>query len=147
MAKILRWEPFKEIERFRRDMERLFDSFLGGWTPEKYEWYPPLDVEETDSDIIIRSEIPGMKKEDIKIVTKGNLVTISGEKHHESEQKGKYFHRIERNYGKFERTIELPTEVEVEKAKASYENGVLTITFPKPEWTRVKAKEVKIEIK
>ncbi len=147
MAKIKRWEPFRELEAFRRDMERLFDSFFGKYSVEEYEglWSPPVDIEETENDIIVRVELPGMKKEDIKIRTTGDSITISGEKKHEAEEKGKHFHRIERAYGRFERTIDLPVEVEPDNAKATYENGVLTVTLPKSE--KARAKEIEIEVK
>jgi len=144
-SKIKRYDPFWGIESFRRDMDRLFDSFFGRWPREEYETIraPAIDVEETTDSLIVRAEIPGMKKEEIKIQTVGEGLVISGERRHEAEEKDRYFHRVERTYGKFQRVVSLPIEVESDKAKASYEDGVLEITFPKSEKARAKEIEVK----
>jgi HSP20 family protein len=104
-----------------------------------------MDIEETKNDIIVKAEIPGMKKDDIKIQISGDMLTISGERKHEEETKDKTYHRIERMYGQFQRVLRLPTEVQSGKTKAAYENGLLTITVPKAE--EVKPKEIAIEVK
>ncbi|TET22756.1 MAG: Hsp20/alpha crystallin family protein [Candidatus Stahlbacteria bacterium] len=145
MGKIKRYDPFWGIESFRRDMERLFDSFFGRWPSEGYPtlWGPAVDIEETKDSLVVRVEIPGMKKEEIKIQTVGDNLVISGERKHEAEEKDRHFHRVERTYGKFQRVVSLPIEVESDRAKASYKEGVLEITFPKSEKTRAKEIEVK----
>jgi len=144
-GKIKRYEPFWGLEGLRHDMDRLFDSFLGRMPSEEYAtmWIPAVDVEETKDSLVVRAEIPGMKKEDIKIQTVGEGLVISGERRHEAEEKDRHFHRVERTYGKFQRAFALPVEVEPDKAKASYKDGVLEITFPKSE----KAKAEEIEVK
>ena len=146
MGKIKRYEPFWGLESLRRDMDRLFDSFLGRWPGEEYEtlWAPAIDVEETKDSLVVRAEIPGMKKEEIKIQTVGEGLVISGERKHEAEEKNRHFHRVERTYGKFQRALALPVEVEPDKAKASYKDGVLEIIFPKSE--KARAKEIEIEV-
>ncbi len=145
MGKIKRYEPFWGFEGLRHDMDRLFDSFLGRMPSEEYAtmWIPVVDVEETKDSLVVRVEIPGMKKEDIKIQTVGEGLVISGERRHEAEEKDRYFHRVERTYGKFQRAFALPVEVEPDKAKASYKDGVLEITFPKSE--KARAKEIEVE--
>ncbi len=145
MGNIRRYDPYWGIDSFRRGMDRLFDSFFGRGTEEEYAtlWTPALDIEETKDSIIVRAEIPGMKKEDIKIQTLGENLLISGERKHESEEKDRHFHRIERSYGKFQRLVKLPLEVQSDKAKASYKEGVLEITFPKSE--KAKAREIEIK--
>lgn len=147
MSKIKRYEPAWGIDSFRRDMDRLFDSFFGRWPSEEYAtlWAPAIDVEETKDSLIVRAEIPGMTKEDIKIQTVGDTLVISGERKHESEEKDRHFHRVERAYGKFQRMMQLPIEVQSDKAKASYKDGVLEIIFPKSE--KAKAREIEIEVK
>lgn len=147
MSKIKRYEPAWGIDSFRRDMDRLFDSFFGRWPSEEYAtlWAPAIDVEETKDSLIVRAEIPGMTKEDIKIQTVGDTLVISGERKHESEEKDRHFHRVERAYGKFQRTMQMPIEVQSDKAKASYKDGVLEITFPKSE--KARAREIEIEVK
>jgi len=147
MSKLKRYDPFWGIESFRRDMERLFDSFFGHWPSEEYPtvWAPALDIEETKDSLVVRAEIPGMKKEDIHIQTVGDNLTISGERVHKTEEKDRHFHRVERSYGKFQRVVTLPVEVESDKAKATYKDGVLEITFPKSE--KAKTREIAIEVK
>ncbi len=148
MAKyIARWDPFKELTSLREDMERLFNSFFERYPREKAEgfWSPPLDVEETENEFVIKAELPGMKKEDIKVSLSGDTLTISGEKKKEAEEKGKTYYRMERSYGKFQRTITLPAEVEMDKAKASYQNGVLTLNLPKSEVARPREIPIQVE--
>lgn len=145
---IARWDPFRELRTFRDEMDRLFDSFLfGRWPLERAElgWAPCLDVEEEADQFVVQAELPGMRKEEIKVSVTGDTLTISGERKREAEEKGKTFHRLERSYGRFSRSVTLPGEVEVDKVKAKYENGVLTLTLPKSE--RAISKEIPIEVK
>jgi len=144
---LTRWDPFRELMSFRDDMERLFDSFFGRRHLEEAEgfWYPVIDIEEDNENFIVKAELPGMRKEDIKISVRGNSLVVSGERKQESETKSKTFHRIERSYGKFTRTITLPSEADADKVKASYKDGILIVTLPKPE--TLKAKEIEIEVK
>jgi HSP20 family protein len=141
-----RWDPFRELVSLREDMDRLFSTFFGRH-PEEMEgfWSPVVDIEESNDNFLVKVEVPGLKKDDIKIAVRGNMLTVSGERKQETETKNKTFHRIERSYGKFSRTISLPSDVEPDKVKASYKDGILTITLPKPEST--KPKEIEVEIK
>jgi HSP20 family protein len=141
------WEPFREVSTMREDVERLFDSMLSRYPRERAQavWAPSIDVEETNDAMIIRAELPGMKREDIKVTVAEDTVTISGERKYESEQKDRTFHRVERAYGSFQRTIALPLSVQGDKAEASCEAGVLDLVLPKAE--RVKAREITIESK
>jgi HSP20 family protein len=128
-------------------MDRFFDSFFERYPKERSEgfWAPTLDIEEDKDNFMVNVELPGMKKEDIKISLSGETLTISGERRYESEEKGKTYFRLERAYGKFQRTLNLPAEVDANRTKASYQNGILTLTMPKSE--RAKAKEIAIEVK
>ncbi|RKX70178.1 Hsp20/alpha crystallin family protein [candidate division WOR-3 bacterium] len=141
-----RWEPFKELVDLRTSFDRLFDRFFENW-PEPMEefWAPAIDVVETDGHIEVKAELPGLKKEDIRVKLEDNVLTISGERKKEKEEKDKRYYRVERCYGRFLRSIELPTEVEPEKVEAKYKDGVLSITIPKPESARPKEIEVKVE--
>ena len=146
---LTKWEPIPEIVSLQDEMNRLFLDFFGR-TPGRRMmsdglWAPIMDIEETKDDIIVKAEIPGMTKDDVKIQVTGDMLTISGERKREEESKDKTYHRIERSYGQFQRMITLPSEVQSAKAKASYENGVLTIRLPKSE--EVKPKEISIEVK
>ncbi|MBN2536939.1 Hsp20/alpha crystallin family protein [candidate division WOR-3 bacterium] len=146
MAKnLVRWDPFREMASLREEMDRVFDSLYGRYPRERAEisWAPPLDIEETENEITVRAEIPGMKKEDIKISLTGDTLSISGERRHETEQRGKTYHRIERAYGRFMRTLVLPNDVQADKVKAAYSDGILELTMPKSE--KAKAREISIE--
>jgi HSP20 family protein len=143
---ITKWDPFRDFSTLRSEMERVFDSMLGRYPRERVEglWAPLVDVEETKDNIVARIELPGMKKEDIKVTLVNNMLTVSGERKHQVEEKGKTYYRIERAYGKFQRTVELPTEVLGDKAKATYKDGILELVIPKSE--KAKEKEIAIEV-
>lgn len=144
--KLTLWEPFRELVTMRDDMDRLFETFFGRQAQAMDElWRPAIDIEENNGNLMVRAEIPGMTKEDIKVSVKENMLKISGERKQENETKEKTFHRIERSYGKFERIIRLPSEVDADKVKASYKDGVLNVTLPKPE--SMKPRQIDVEIK
>ncbi len=147
------WKPFREIlpfsfEQMRREMDRLWDSFfergVGRRAGEPGEWYPSLDVAETKNDLIIKAEIPGMDPKDIDISLSDGILTIKGEKKQEREEKDEDYHLIERSYGSFVRSIQLPKGVQNDKINASYKNGILKVTLPKSE--EAKKKEIKIKV-
>jgi HSP20 family protein len=140
------WEPFGSL---RRDMERLFDDFSRdlGWGPPAIagtSMAPRVDVSETESEIRIEAELPGVDEKDVEVVLTDGRLTIKGEKKQEKEEKKKDFHLVERSYGSFARTIGLPFEADPGQVKASFTKGVLTVTVPKP--AEVKSKEKKIPI-
>jgi HSP20 family protein len=142
------WRPFRELERMRREMDRLWDSFFEGKPSRKVEevgeWLPTLDVSETKNDLVVRAEIPGIDPKDIDISLTNDILTIKGERKQEKEEKEENYHLIERNYGSFTRTIRLPREVQSERISASYKNGILKVTLPKSE--EAKKKEIKIKV-
>jgi HSP20 family protein len=143
---LTKWEPFSDLVSLRDDMDRFFETFFGQH-PEDREgfWTPILDIEESNGNIVVKAEIPGMEKDEIKVSVRNNMLSISGERKQEIETKDKTFHRIERSYGKFSRTITLPSEVDADKIKAAYKDGVLNIILPKPE--SMKPKQIEVEIK
>jgi len=142
---IVRWDPFRELLSLRDEFDRIFKEYFA--LPEKREegWFPSLDMKEDAENIIVNVEIPGMKKEDIKVTLRGDQLIITGERKFEKEKKDETYHRIERSYGKFQRIITIPVEVDQSKIKATYENGVLSITLPKTE--KEKPKEIEISLK
>jgi HSP20 family protein len=145
---ITRWRPFRDVVSIQDEMNRLFDDFFGrpvlktGWT--EGVWSPTVDISEDKENVIIKSEMPGMSKDDVKISIQDNVLTLKGEKKQEKEEKDKNYHRIERNYGSFCRSFQLPTSVKSDKVKASYKDGVLSVTLPKTE--EVKPKEIPVSI-
>jgi len=140
------WRPF-EFDRVRREMDRLWDSFLEGRpmrrAEEGGEWLPSLDVSETKNDLVIKAELPGMDAKDIDISLNNGFLTIKGEKKHEKEEKDENYHLNERSYGSFTRSVRLPREVQSDKITASFKNGVLRVTLPKSEES--KKREIKIK--
>jgi HSP20 family protein len=147
------WKPFREVapfrdfERMRRNMDRLWDSFFERGVrgaDEDGEWLPYLDVAETKDEIVVKAEVPGMDAKDIDISLSDGLLTIKGEKKQEREEKEENYHLVERSYGAFTRSIRLPKEVQSDKISASYKNGVLKVTLPKSE--EAKKKEIKIKV-
>jgi HSP20 family protein len=130
-------------------MNRLFDSFFGrreGATANGYgsrRWIPPMDLVETEDHLILRADLPGVDEKDIEIEVKDGVLTISGERKAQHEEKREGFHRVERSYGRFSRSLELPKGVEPASVSASFERGVLEVRMPKP----AERKPTRIEIR
>ncbi len=139
---LMHWNPFAELERIRREFDKLLEEFTPTVAIEKV-FSPAIEVYETDKEVVVKAELPGIKKEDVEVTIKDNTLHIKGEKKEEREEKTETVHIVERAYGKFERTISLPKDVKLEDIKAEYKDGVLEIKLPKAET----AKETKIEIK
>ncbi|MFN3947337.1 MAG: Hsp20/alpha crystallin family protein [Aquificaceae bacterium] len=135
------WSPFAELERIRREFDRLLEEFIPKEEVER-AFAPAVDVYETDQELVVKADLPGVKKENVEVSIRDNNLCIRGEKKEEKEEKTETYHRVERVYGKFERVIPLPADVKVEEAKAEFKDGVLEIRIPKAEG----AKERKIEI-
>lgn len=127
--------PMSDLFDLRREIDSIFDSRFPSSLFERYfnnsSWMPVLDIVENETDFIATIELPGVKKDEINIKVDNNILTIEGERKAESEESGKTYHRIERSYGKFFRSIALPKHVDEEKIKASFEDGVLRISMPK----------------
>ena len=149
MANIVRWDPFRDLITLREAMDRLFEeSFIRpriGWPAPLGVGALAVDMYETNQDVVIKSSVPGVKPEDLDITITGDTLTIKGEtKTEEKVEKANYI-RQERRYGAFCRSLTLPTTIVAEKAKAEFENGVLTLTLPKAE--EVKPKSIKVKAK
>lgn len=130
---------------FRTEMDRLFDSFFGGAVSPWHgaEWGPPLDVEETDREVHVRAEIPGVKPEDLEISISGNSLVVSGEKKESEEKREKGYVYQERRYGSFYREVPLPVAVDENNVQAEYKDGVLSVTLKKSEEALPKKIQVK----
>ena len=141
-------DPFRELRTIREELDRVFDSFFGRSSlPAEREllWVPAMDVEERDDAFVVRLELPGLKKDEVKISITDNVLTVSGERKEEHTEEERTFHRREIFYGRFHRSVTLPSEVEGDRAKAVYHDGILEITIPKSE--RVRPKTIEIEVK
>ena len=146
MSNLIRWEPAREMMTLREAMDHLFDdaftrplTLRDGWS------VPAIDMYQTDDEIVVKASLPGIKADQVQINITGEVLTLKGETKHEEEKKDKAWHIREQRWGAFERAIALPTEVVSDKAKAEFENGVLTITLPKAE--EVKPKIINIKAK
>ena len=156
MADITRWDPFSEMAELRRAFDRMFDDvrpvrFVAGpqaqalGAAQAQESYFPVDLFETDGEVVLKASLPGVKPEDIDISVTGDHLTLKAESKDETEEKGQNWYRRERRSGSFVRQFQLPTEVDSAKAAANFEDGVLRLTLPKAE--TVKPKTIKVEAK
>ena len=130
--------PGNGLTVLRKEMDRLFDRVWEGETSEMPgrplgEWTPMLDLSETKEFFLVKMEVPGIDPKEIKISLEDHILTISGERKKEEEEKDERFYRVERSYGSFARSIRLPMPVDEKKVNALFKNGVLTITVPKAE--------------
>ena len=149
--------PFKEMEKRFEEIERRFEDFfkrpfslLPSWMPrmkmpEIEEVSPSMDIFTEGDDVVVKAELPGMKKEDIDVSLTEDTITISGEKKKEEKIEKEDYYSIERSYGSFKRSFSLPSEVQTEKASAKFKDGVLEIRIPKTEEAKKKEKKVMIE--
>ena len=132
----------------RNEMGHLFHDFFSGWEPtlvRGQEWLPAVDVSESDTAIVVRAEIPGVKAEDIELNVTDHILTIKGEKKEEKEETERSYRRLERRYGSFERTLQLPPSVDLDHADGEFADGVLTITLPKKEEAKPRSINLKVK--
>ncbi len=149
MADIMEWRPFREVSRLRREMDRLWDDYFGpgrkAFAPTAMEFSPSVDVAETADKVVVTAEVPGIDVNDIDISLTGDILTIKGEKKSEREEKEENYHLVERSYGSFARSLQLPAGVQADKIEATYKQGVLTVTCPKKEEIKPKPIDIKTE--
>jgi len=158
------WDPWREFSRMEREMRKMFDELwgvrgrtgerlalpgrAGGVPVEREEMLvgtPPLDLIDKKDSLVLRLEIPGVKKENLKVAVTDDEVSLSGKVERAKEEKKEDYYRCERAYSSWQRTVPLPVKVQSDKAKASYKDGVLEITLPKSEEAKEKRKELKID--
>jgi HSP20 family protein len=144
MTNLVRWEPFREMLTLREMMDRMIDEvFERPFGVTFAGQVPAIDMYQTDNEVVVKAALPGVKADDVQINVTGDVLTIKGEIKQEEEQKGRSYHIREHRWGAFERSIILPTAVVADKARAEFENGILTITLPKAEEVRPKTITVK----
>lgn len=140
-----------DVNRFHDEIDRLFDDFFTdpfGLVPLRHSesaFMPKVDVVETDKEVKVSAEIPGMEEKDIDVQLNGDILTISGEKSSEHEEKTGQYHRMERSYGSFRRDVQLPSDVDANKVEAVFSKGVLTINLPKPAESISKVKKIEVK--
>jgi HSP20 family protein len=147
---LVRWNPMKELE----DMQRRFDNLFGqtgqplGLSGSERlvesDWTPAVDIAESAEGYMINAELPDVRKEDVKLSIQDGVLSLSGERKAEKEEKGKRYYRVERSFGRFERSFTLPTAVEENKITASFTNGVLHVSVPKSSTSMTAGREIRI---
>ena len=132
---LVRWDPIRELDSLQSDMNRLFDSFFHGRTANGLggrRWIPAMDLVETKDHLLLRADLPGLSEEDVNIEIKDGVLTVSGERKAEHEEKSEGFYRVERAFGSFSRSLNLPDGIDAGQVNASFDNGVLEVKIPKP---------------
>jgi HSP20 family protein len=152
MANLTRWDPFSDLGTLQDRVNQLFNQNFGAmpWTGRgdsrqqlmSANFIPPVDILEDDQNIVVQAELPGVTENDVEIRLENNVLTISGERRLEHEDRKQNVHRIERGYGRFTRSFTLPAVVDPEKVQANFDNGLLTITVPRRE--EAKPRQIKI---
>jgi len=145
---IVRWEPFRDLMTTQREFDRLFKEaftpLFGEGDISTRTWAPPVDIFETENDIVLKAELPGVDPKDVEVKVEDNTLYLKGERKFEKEVKDESYHRIERSYGSFARSFSLPNSINAEKVKGEYKDGLLTLTLPKRE--EAKPKTIKIDV-
>jgi len=139
---IVRWDPFRDLNMLQDRMNRLFEDASRNWKGDEpaatTTWSPAVDIFETEGEIVVKAELPGMDRKDITLNLENNVLTLKGERRFLKETKEDNYHRIERSYGGFSRAFSIPATVEEEKIRADYKDGVLKIVLPKKEQAKPK---------
>jgi HSP20 family protein len=145
---MIRWDPSRDLMSLRQAMDKLLEESVirpSGFTFEFGGGSIPIDMYQTEKDIIVKAPFPGVKPEEVDISITGDVLTIKAERKEEAETKDKDYIRKENRYGLVSRSVTLPVEVQAEKAEANFENGVLNLTLPKAEV--VKPRQIKVQAK
>lgn len=142
---LTRWNPFVELDEIQQRLNRLFlDRTTKSDEATFADFMPPVDIEETDTEFVVKADLPDVKKDEIKIHVQDGVLAIEGERKQVKEEKGKRFHKIEREYGRFVRRFALPIEVDGDKVRADFKDGVLSVVLPKAPAATPKMIDVKI---
>ena len=146
MSNLIRWEPMNEIMSLRQAMDQLFnDAYTRPVSMSGVSANPAIDLYQDNDNVVVKAALPGLKAEDVEISVTADMLNLRGEYKQESEKKDATYHIREQRYGSFERSVRLPTDVQTDKAKADFEDGILTVTLPKAE--TVKPKMISIKAK
>jgi HSP20 family protein len=132
---LVRWEPGREVDSLQSEVNRVFDAFFGGnnaSAARARRWVPAMDLVETEDHLILRADLPGMKREEVDIEVKDGALAISGERKAEHEENTEGYYRVERASGRFARSLTLPDGIEPDAIEASFDDGVLEVRIPKP---------------
>ena len=145
MTTLVRWDPLREAAAMHTELSRLMNGLFEGPARQSQSWVPTLDVWETESTVVYAFDLPGLSQDDIAIEVEEGSLTVSAARERSQEIDSERFHRLERRYGSFSRTVGLPQGVAEDQIKAAYTNGVLEITVPKPEQQKPKRIEISVD--
>jgi HSP20 family protein len=150
---LIRYQPpafpvFREMEELSERFNRVFGSRTRANGERESllvtDWMPVVDIQETETEYLVKAELPEVRKEDVKVTVENGVLTVRGERKQEKEEKGRKFHRVERSYGTFLRAFTVPLDAEESKVAADFKDGILRVHLPKTEKPRPKAIEVKV---
>ena len=145
---LVRWEPVRELNSLQSEMNRLFNTFFDTPTTAgnggARRWIPSMDLVETESHYVLRADLPGLGEGDVSIELDDTVLTVSGERKSEHEAKKEGFHRVERSFGTFRRSLTLPDGVDADAIAATFDKGVLEVRIPKPEERKPRRVEIKV---
>jgi HSP20 family protein len=154
---LIRWNPAHDLPAFpggilstQREINRMFDSFFREGAREddglaSCAWTPAVDLVDQDNAFVVKMEVPGVERGDVKITVENGMLTVRGEKKQQKESKEKRFHRTERTFGSFQRSFSLPGSVNTDRVEAALQDGILTVTLPKAEGARTREIDVKVK--
>lgn len=142
--RLIRWQPYPEMETLRRQMDRVFEDLTQLNSETRTAWTPGIELHDEDNNIILRAEIPGVEGKDLDIQVTREAISIAGEHRYEKRTEEKGFYHSEFRYGKFQRTVPLPVPIQNDKVEAEFKNGILMLTLPKAE--ELQRKVVKVNV-
>ena len=149
MSVLAKWDPLRELDEFSNRLSTFFgpnqvqNRDENGWFT-KAQWAPLVDISEDDQEYLIKAELPGLEKDQVKVTVENGILLIAGERKSEHEEKNRKYHRVERSYGSFLRSFSLPDDADGTKIKADFKNGVLKVHLPKSEAAKPKSIEIKV---
>ncbi len=146
MNSVIRWEPFRSSNSLQEHFNRLFESAYPGRSSESSvtTWAPAVDIQETENELVLKADLPGLDEKDIDVRIENNTLTVRGERKFEKQVSEDNYLRVERSYGSFSRSFTLPNTINTEAIRAEYKNGVLTVQMPKR--AESKPKQVKVNV-
>ena len=149
MKQLATWNPFRELDEVQNRLSSFFNGFptrypANGDAFKLATWSPNVDIIEDDNEYLVKADLPEVKKEDVKVVVENGVISITGERKSEKEEKNKKYHRIERSFGRFERTFALPEDADANKIVAEFKDGVLKVRLPKSPAAKPKTIDVKV---
>ncbi|MBF0444756.1 MAG: Hsp20/alpha crystallin family protein [Magnetococcales bacterium] len=145
MSTYVTYDPFRNVRSLQGEINRLFDKDMDDSSGQLTQWPMRVDIREDENQIVVKADLPGMEQKDIQVNVDNGMLTISGERKFDDEENKENYHRVERAYGRFSRSFQLPNTTDMGKIGAAYKNGVLEVTLPKLE--EAKPRSIQVDVK